>query len=141
MIASFGFGKMPLKTPLISFGILALLTRIFLCLKLMYYQFNVAGTWLFLVFGIISCLFGIVLLGLAIYRALKKNIKPIFIFVGILLIVYFFPFEYVLGWIRYQLNSERRYELVNSLRSGKYDPLISKGRYYPNTAWVNQRFL
>ena len=71
-----------------------------------------------------------------IYKAIKKEFKPILIFITIITILYFVPFEYLIGWTKFKFNESERIELVRNLKNGIYDSLIGSQEYPQYGIWI-----
>ncbi len=130
--------KISIKILLIIFSVALLIIRFF------YFQLDkVFGVLVLDIFGLTLLAFTVLLLVLTVRQAIKKKFKSIIIFVVIVALFLFFPFEYLIGWTQFQFNNGSRKEKVTSLKKGSYDSILSKLDYPKYGAWIenqNPRF-
>jgi hypothetical protein len=126
-----------IKTLLYLFILFALSARLTFLIAFFYSQHDTFVS-IGIIIGIIALLLGLTFLIVSIFKGIKKNLKGFFILIATLLILYFFPFEYVFGWAFHQFNRADRNVLVGNLNSGKYDSLISNDKSFIYGTWVTK---
>lgn len=113
--------KLTIKTPLVIYGIIALILRLF------YFQLDS-----FLRVKVVDTLYTIILFStifffcMTVSKAIFKEFKPLLMFTAIFVILYCVPYEFINGWIQFKFNSNNRMELVSKLKTGAFDSLLSK---------------
>jgi hypothetical protein len=116
----------------------ALLTRLTFLIAFFYSQHDTFVS-IGIIIGVIALLLGLTFLIVSFLKGIKKNLKGLFILIATLLIIFFFPFEYIFGWALHQFNKSDRKSIVANLSLGKYDSLISKSDTSYYGAWINTK--
>jgi hypothetical protein len=110
-----------LKTLIVIFGLLSIIVRLF------YFQLDrLVGVKILDGLIILLIISSLTLLVLTIIKLTRIDFKPFLILILIFGTLIFIPFEYLIGWTKFNFNRNERNELVNKLKDGTFEAYKAK---------------